>query len=279
MAGLSYRQAVSAAKKLILADRALAPGNRPILCAGSRPGKVSVLILHGFSASPYECADLAKDLRSRGYRVFVPRIAGHGAGREEFEGSRLDSWMASAEQGFQIARGLGKRVALIGQSGGGNLASLLASRHPGELASLVLACPAFRLGHPLAPFSRFRLVQRLVPEVSFPADKPDLAAHWILRYGSFMGAELVRAGGLASRAALGLTLPLALVQAGQDPVISAPFNTRLFRSIPSADKQAWTYPSREHNVLHHHNPIQSQVFDWIAGFLDRTTLHSKGAQP
>lgn len=270
MARLNYRQAVSAAKKLILADRKLAPGNRPILYAGARPGRVSVLVLHGFSASPYECADLAKDLRSRGYRVFVPRIAGHGAGRGEFEASRLESWMASAEEGFQIARGLGKQVALVGQSGGGNLASLLAARHPGELASLVLACPAYRLAHPLAPFSRFRLVQRLIPEVSFPPDKPDLAAHWILRYKSSMAAELVRAGGLASRAALGLTLPLAMVQAGQDPVISAPFNTRLFKAIPSADKQAWNYPSREHNVLHNHNAIQPRVFDWIAEFLDRT---------
>jgi carboxylesterase len=228
-------------------------------------------MLHGFSASPYECADLATRLFRMGWNVLVPRIAGHGTTRQDFDSKGLKDWMASAQRAYEAAKGLGRNLVVVGQSGGGVLATLLCAPHQAEIAALVLATPAYRLASPAAPFSRFRLVRWLIPEVRIKPAYPDVEAHWNTVYGTQPVSELVRGGSLAARQARSLRLPVAMLQASRDPIVSASFNLKVFAKIPSRDKELFFYDSTEHNVLHRHNVKQKEVLAWIGDFLKTRT--------
>lgn len=96
-----------------------------------------VLLVHGFSGSPYELHLLAQVLHRRGYHVAVPLLAGHHRSLRELSASRYPDWLDSADQALhelrtrvaaQAARP--PRLAVVGFSMGGLLTVELAHRYP-----------------------------------------------------------------------------------------------------------------------------------------------------
>lgn len=104
----------------------------------------AVLLLHGFTGTPWEVLPLAEGLAALGYHVRVPRLPGHGtvpedmrfAGRAEWEQAAQDELDALAEA---------KRVVVAGLSMGGLLAVRLAARNRERVAGLVLMAPVVTL--------------------------------------------------------------------------------------------------------------------------------------
>jgi carboxylesterase len=250
----------------IRADQGLIPGNRAFLLRPKGRPKARVLLLHGFSASPWEVRECGLRLQRKGFLVYGPRVAGHGQDRQAFDSHGFAQWMAGVETDFeQLAQGGGKLI-LVGHSGGGVLATLLAAKHESRVSGLALAAPAFRLADPTAPLSLIPLVRFFKPSLHFRAVHPD-SQHWTLDYSTRSIAELVRAGRLGSEAAQGLRLPLLMLQAKRDTLVSSAFNEALFPKIPSPQKKLAVYDTDEHNVFHHYNPFQAQVFGWLEAFL------------
>lgn len=93
-----------------------------------------VLYLHGFASSPgsRKAVFFAEKLRSRGFEVDIPDLAGGNFGELTISG-QLEVIERLADHQPSI---------LIGSSMGGYLASLYAARHP-EVDRLVLLAPAF----------------------------------------------------------------------------------------------------------------------------------------
>lgn len=96
-----------------------------------------MLLVHGFSGSPYELHLLAQVLHRRGYHVAVPLLAGHHRSLAELAASRYQDWLASADEALrelwtrlaaQAARP--PRLAVVGFSMGGLLTVELAHRYP-----------------------------------------------------------------------------------------------------------------------------------------------------
>lgn len=232
--------------------------------AGKRRG--AVLLLHGFSASPWEVYECGRHLSKRGYLVHGPALAGHGSTREAFDACGADAWIAGAESEFQKLKKLSPIVNLIGHSAGGVLAAILAARHPESVKSLVMGAPAFKLADPFAPLLRFPPLRLFIQTLNFPSKSPE-SKYWTTSYASHRIPELMRLGRLGREAALGLKLPILLMQARGDDQTSRPFNEALFREIPSQKKSLRIYETAEHNVFHHSNPLQQQVFAWLDAFL------------
>ena len=96
-----------------------------------------VLLVHGFSGSPYELHLLADRLVAEGYSVALPRLAGHHQSLRALSESTWQDWLSSAEQALL---GLHRRIlqetqktpqlAVVGFSMGGLLALELARRYP-----------------------------------------------------------------------------------------------------------------------------------------------------
>ncbi|MFO0578140.1 MAG: alpha/beta hydrolase [Polyangia bacterium] len=96
-----------------------------------------VLLVHGFSGSPFEVHMLAAVLHQRGYHVEVPLLPGHNQSLAALRESRWPDWLAAADAAlwalWRRVRGEGvaePRLAVIGLSMGGLLTVELARRYP-----------------------------------------------------------------------------------------------------------------------------------------------------
>ena len=96
-----------------------------------KPGnKKAVLLLHGFTATPWELKELAVHLADRGFSVYVPLLKGHATTPSELKTTSWEEWYASALYGYNLLFILSEDVNVAGFSMGGLLAILLAENKP-----------------------------------------------------------------------------------------------------------------------------------------------------
>jgi carboxylesterase len=110
-----------------------------------------VLLLHGFTGSPFEMRLLGEDLARRGFAVDGVRLAGHGGTSRDLGRSTWHDWYATAEAALERLRARvgAERVAVAGMSMGGLLTLELARQHPAELAAIcVMSAPLW-----IAPYA------------------------------------------------------------------------------------------------------------------------------
>lgn len=143
---------------------------------------VAVLLLHGFTGSPWEVRPLGESLAARGVHVHCPRLPGHGTTPEAMLFAGKAEWLAAAEAGLEALRGA-RAVVVAGLSMGALLALLLAARHPARVKGLVLLAPAIRLG---ARDARLLKRLRFLPVAA-------LAPRWVKKESTDLELDEVRA--------------------------------------------------------------------------------------
>ena len=145
--------------------------------------ELAVLLLHGFTGSPWELRPVGEALAARGVHVLCPRLPGHGTTPVAMLWAGLDQWLAAATDALQSLKSA-KRVAVIGLSMGGLLAMVLAARHRSVVRGLVLMAPALQLKSPQA-----RALRRLrwLPGL-------DVREQWLEKKGTDIESAEVRAG-------------------------------------------------------------------------------------
>jgi esterase/lipase len=110
--------------------------------ADRRKTPLSIIYLHGFSASRQEVAPLCDELGAElGANVFYTRLAGHGRSPEAMAEVQGKEWLQDATEALAIGRELGERVIVVGTSTGGTLALWLAQHKRERIAALVLISP------------------------------------------------------------------------------------------------------------------------------------------
>ncbi|HEX6315416.1 MAG TPA: alpha/beta fold hydrolase [Gemmatimonadaceae bacterium] len=128
-------------------------GAEPIL-AGS--GCRGALILHGFGDTPQSVRDLARFLAMHDWSVHAPLLAGHGRSLDALTRSRARDWLHDARAALADLRARHAHVAIVGQSMGGALATILAAES--TVKALVLLVPFMRLPPRAARIARFHRV-------------------------------------------------------------------------------------------------------------------------
>ena len=144
---------------------------------------VGVVLVHGFTGTPYEVGYLGRALAKDGYTIRAPRLPGHGTSLDELDRTRWEDWVGEVER---AADGLATRcrtITLVGQSLGGLLCLYAASRRPQIARVASLAAPLWLdgLGKYAArwtgPTGPLRFVRRLPklggPDVRDPAVKAE----------------------------------------------------------------------------------------------------------
>jgi alpha-beta hydrolase superfamily lysophospholipase len=115
---------------------------------------LSVVYLHGFSATRHEISPVAEDVaRALGANLFMTRLAGHGRGSAAMAEPVAGDWIEDTAEALAIGRRLGDRVLVIATSTGGTLAAIAATdiEMSKDLAGVVLVSPNFGI-EPVATF-------------------------------------------------------------------------------------------------------------------------------
>jgi carboxylesterase len=230
----------------------------------------SVLLIHGFTACPFEMRELGETLHRKGYNVFGVRLAGHGVRVADFAATTAADWRNSARHGLAIAALLGRETIVIGESMGGALAALLAQEYPAAVARLILCAPCFRIKDRRAEFITARWLQRLIPRQDMGVPPEALAQYWYRFIPTTVVAELVRLSREARRAGPEIMAPTLIIQADNDGMVQPRAAQAFYQSLVkvAADrKRLIRFDDGHHNLTVDFNPRKNEVFGWVAAFI------------
>ena len=128
--------------------------------AGSGP--VGVLLCHGFSGVTKSLMPWAHHLESAGFRVSVPRMAGHGTSWQELNLTTWEDWYAGVQEAFTALAVECDQVFLAGLSMGGAMSLRLAEQFGTGVSGLVLVNPVINITDPRMRILR---VLKLLPSL------------------------------------------------------------------------------------------------------------------
>lgn len=109
-----------------------------------------LIFLHGVGDQAGAWAEVAPSFVDR-YRVFLPDLPGHGESEPVQGDLAMAKVMAGAERVLAVATSDGRPAIVVGNSMGAWLATLLAHRHPDQVARIVLVNGGALVGDPTAP--------------------------------------------------------------------------------------------------------------------------------
>lgn len=100
-------------------------------------GDTGILLLHGFSGSPFEVRELGARLHRRGYSVYAPELPGHSGDVRILARVQRDDYLEAADALFDLVQGRNERVYIVGFSMGGTLGLHIAQkRAPAGLVTI-----------------------------------------------------------------------------------------------------------------------------------------------
>lgn len=138
-------KAAGTAKNILFADPQLLYKkqrhlvNKPFFFDGTN-GK-GILLLHGWTSTPYEVRRLGEYLNRAGYTVFGVQLKGHGTVPKDLEDVRWTDWLDDVRGGFDKLKETCSKVYIGGTSIGANLALNFAKQNKDVAGLVVMAAP------------------------------------------------------------------------------------------------------------------------------------------
>lgn len=116
--------------------------NKPFFWQGTN-GK-GVLLVHGWTSTPYELRRLGKYLNENGYTVSGIMLSGHGTVPKDLEGMKWQQWVEDVRTGVSELEKTCDKVYIAGTSIGSNLAVLVALEKT-DIAGLILMAMPYKM--------------------------------------------------------------------------------------------------------------------------------------
>jgi len=106
--------------------------------------KKAVLLLHGWTATPYELRRLGVFLNESGYTVYGPLLRGHGTKPSDLESVKFQDWLDDAKEAYLKLKSTHKKVFVGGTSMGGTVALCLA-KEIDDIGGLILMATPYKI--------------------------------------------------------------------------------------------------------------------------------------
>lgn len=260
-------------------------GGRSILLTHGHPTEHVFVLLHGFTNAPRQFREMGERLLALGANVIIPRLAYHGfADRltEAHAALTAEDMIRHAETGVDIARGLGRRVTVVGLSLSGASTAWIIQRR-GDIETACLLAPF--LGLPGIPDSftaaATRILLRLPNKVLWwdPRTRENIAGPPTNypRYATHPLAEILRIGLEAEEWKGPVQVKrLVLVLSESDIAINNARAQRLVNqwcaNSPQTDCSIHVFPASDRVIHDFIDPLQPraqiekvypQLFEWI----------------
>ncbi len=239
--------------------------NLPFLLTPSGTVKAGVLLVHGFTATPWEMRRPAEALARAGFLCLAVRLPGHGTTPADLAERRLEEWQEAVDRGYRLLAERTDRVYGVGMSTGALLLLTLAGLRP--LCGAVLLSPFLRLRHRLAPAAG---LLRYIVRYQVRQLPAELAPHYYdLRpvNGVYQLYRLVRqVRGLLGR----ITMPTLVINTKGDQTVDPASGAELYRRLGSATKEHHLLGEDVPHILTtDENPRLAETMGLVSDFLDR----------
>ena len=163
------------------------------LLTGGQSTEIAFVLYHGLTSCPEQFHALGRQLHEQGFNVFIPRLPVHGyADRNvrHLADLKVEELTSFVDQTIDIATGLGKRLVLIGLSGGANLASWAAHTRT-DVEAVVLVNPFYCIAQVPAWLSKpVTNLGLLLPNMNFHSPDPGRSTAGISTLGLSTRGEI-----------------------------------------------------------------------------------------
>jgi len=226
----------------------IVPGTeKTIVWANATKNKtpLSIIYLHGFSATRQETAPLSDELAAQlGANLYYARLSGHGRSDAAMAEPTVNDWLNDTMEALEIGKRLGDEVIVIGASTGGTLAVWLAEQpNTDEVLAYILISPNFAPRDQNSEILTLPWARQFVsliggPEYSWTPTNPRHAKYWTHSYPStalvtMMGLiKFVRESDLKS-----IEKPVLMIYSPNDQVVNSEEGERRVAQIGSAIKE------------------------------------------
>jgi carboxylesterase len=272
------------ARRLPLAEKGIIRGAHAIERQG-RDGRAA-LLLHGFGDTPQSLAYLAEHLRALGWTVRAPLLPGHGRTIRDFAASTAEAWLGAARDELAALRARHDRVALVGVSMGGALATALAAEERADghaLPALVLVAPYLSMPNWMRRLALLHPVWGLVApyvhsrgerSIHDPAEQQRTLAFGVCT--PRLLHELLRVMRLARAAAPKVSAPTLVVQSRLDNRIPPEACERAFALFRGPKELVWLERCGHVITVDYE---RTRVFDEVTRWLDAHVPHAGASAP
>ncbi|MEW6087021.1 MAG: alpha/beta fold hydrolase [bacterium] len=254
LAELRFQQELS-----LIQERLRNKDNGPFLYTHEKKTKTVFLLIHGFTASPWEMRDLGEYLYEKGYNVYGLLLEGHGTKEEDLLKIKWEDWYQSVEDAYELAKLLGDNVIVAGFSTGGDLALHLAVNKPGLKGIVSLASAVFFADWKivLSPVGKYfiKYNKRPLPDKLKPyyyENRAVSAVHEVYKLSKVVKKELKD-----------VNQPVLIIQSKNDKTIKPESSEYIYEKTGSKDKKLVFIDSPSHILTTLENPRQNEVFEII----------------
>lgn len=251
-------------------DEVATSDNLPFFLPGRPDGQAAVLLVHGFSASPWEMRPLAEFLAEDGYACLGVRLPGHGTTPEDLATRHWEEWLDAVTARYGQLAGCYQRVYAAGMSTGCLLLLSLALRQP--LAGLVLLSPYLRIRHRLAPLAGW--LRHFLPYQQVALDGP-AASHYYPRR-PLAGVHQINCLIKTLKPQLGeINVPVLAVHGDGDLTVDIASGRELLDRLSSrVVVHQRLGPQAPHVLTGADNPQRAAMFDLIDRFLGELEIQA-----
>ncbi|MBW6511174.1 MAG: alpha/beta fold hydrolase [Desulfuromonadaceae bacterium] len=239
--------------------------NRPFLLTPEEPTERAVLLVHGFTASPWEMLPVAEYLQTVGFASLAVRLAGHGTCPEDLATRRWQEWRNDVAVGYRLLAENYRQVFAVGVSTGALL--LLHRSLTDRYVGLTLISPYLRLRHQLAPWADW--LHRFIPYQR--VNHASTAAPYYYPRRPLAGvAQLNRLVAQIKTELPKMKTPTLILGGGGDRTIDVGSTRTLFNRLGAPDKTCYQFGQEATHVLcAPESPVQGETLRRIAEFFNR----------
>lgn len=215
--------------------------NKPFFFNGDN--KKGVLLVHGWTSTPYEVRHLGKYLNENGYTVYGLQLSGHGTVPKDLENITWQQWVEDVRIGYDKLKETCDKVYIGGTSIGANLALILAKENK-VIAGLVLMATPYRLRMERAALFFAKLLTKMKKRYRHKFYPPTFGVSTtitrLISYQSYPVASVLEAFELVKESRDNLhdvRQPCLLMQSTHDHVVCRRSMEKIYENIASEKKR------------------------------------------
>lgn len=237
------------------------------------PGRLGVLLIHGYMAAPEEPALLAERLSDAGASVYLPRLPGHGTSPDNLAVVGARDWLAAVDEAYAVISPLCERLVIAGFSTGASLALAEAASHPERYAAVVSMSAPLRFRDPKARWIEAADLLKAAARrlglarlgYNFIPNQPDNPEINYVRNCVHGMAEVKRVSRLARRGLRRIRVPVLAMQGTGDSTIAPEAPSLVAKGVSSPDARLVMVPSDRHGIVR--GPSLDATSAGLLGFL------------
>ena len=231
------------------------------------PGNdVGILLIHGFTATPWEVKELGDHLFQRNITVWAPLLDGHATSPEDLQETSWQEWNELVGESYEGLGHMVDKVYVGGVSMGSVLSLALAANAQEKPAGIVAVSTPIYMKEKGAYFASF--VESFV-EYSAAAPKTnEEKGHYYEKIPTAAVAEMMELIEYAKQSMKNIHEPILIIQSLEDPRVESKSVDFIDREVQSRDKRIFWYSKGPHVIIR--GDDKEEIFTEIAAFIDQT---------